>query len=145
MAEDILKLFIVSMFAKQYSYIPEYLYFYYKNPKSITQEISYKHSLKILNDYNTVIKTLETINIDNTSSLTSFSNLKEQIIAHCKYMISTYILLNAKQSNKEGIFTHIVSCYKSLKYTKQICTRKHKILHVLKTSFIFLTFGKIKF
>lgn len=144
MAEDILKLFVISMFAKQYCYIPEYLYFYFMNPKSITKEISYQHVHKVLDDYNTVIKALEIINIDNTSSLTSLFNLKEQLIAHCKYMKGYYWILKVRQAHKQGFISHIFSFCQGLKYIKQI-QGKRRIRYFLQICFVFFTYGKIKF
>lgn len=138
MGEDVLKFFVISMFIRTRTFLAEYLYFYSKNPNSITKNHSYLHIQKVINDYILITQNLEKIVLEKTSR---FYALREQIKEHCAIAIAMYSYLSLKSSYQEGLLFYCFDFIKKIKFIKPQ-GKKRLIVFSIRFFVKILTFGK---
>lgn len=140
-AEDALKFFLITLFAKSYEGMKEPLYFYCQNPQSITRNHSKLEDIKRrLGDYNTVINIFQSLkNYPTLYEHPHFLPTHSQIISllkhHKKRWFFLYFTTYTKHFKQSSNYYKFLSY--SLQYTKSKTQRTKIITKIIIYKFSF--------
>lgn len=129
MAEDVLKFFVITLFAKKSIGVKNELYYYCQSFASITRTTNQKIRQKKIRDLKNTLLTLKKIKNFSKEYYMSISLRKTLNI------LNSTIKLEARYENKS--FAYPIACIKSLKYHQKWQTYMRIFL-------FFVSFGKIK-
>lgn len=132
MAEDLLKSFILSLFAQKSIGLSSYLYYYSCSETSITQSSTQQARETKISNIKTVINTIN--NLQSNTNLPKNPYLHQAIQKTTSHLHS---IIELESRYNHSFFAYPKACIQSLRYY-------HKWQTYIRLSLYFLTFGKIK-